>query len=52
MTLLRQGYRIKDIAKHRHMTHKTVIRHLKILLDDGVLSPHDFHPADRALVRN
>ena len=52
MTLLRQGYRIKDIAKHRKMTHKTVIRHLKILLDDGVLSLHDFHPADRALVRN
>ena len=52
ITLLRQGYRIKDIAKHRHMTQKTVIRHLKILLDDGVLSLHDFHPADRALVRN
>ena len=52
MTLLRQGYRIKDIAKQRKMTHKTVIRHLKILLDDGVLSLHDFHPADRALVRN
>ena len=52
MTLLRQGYRIKDIAKQRKMTQKTVIRHLKILLDDGVLSLHDFHPADRALVRN
>ena len=52
MTLLRQGYCIKDIAKQRKMTQKTVIRHLKILLDDGVLSLHDFHPADRALVRN
>ena len=51
MTLLRQGYRIKDIAKHRRMTHKTVIRHLKALLEDGVINPSDFHPADRMWVR-
>ena len=29
MTLLHQGYRIKDIAKHRNMTHKTVIKVLR-----------------------
>jgi DNA-binding MarR family transcriptional regulator len=51
MTLLHQGYRIKDIAKHRNMTQKTVIRHLKILFEDGVISMSDFHPADRAWIR-
>ena len=52
MTLLHQGYRIKDIAKHRNMTQKTVIRHLKTLLEDSMIEIHDFHPSDRALVRN
>ena len=52
MTLLHQGYRIKDIAKHRNMTQKTVIRHLKTLLDDGVISLTDFHPADRVWVKS
>ncbi len=51
MTLLHQGYRIKDIAKHRKMTQKTVIKHLKILLEDGVLNLSDFHPADRVWIR-
>lgn len=51
MTLLHQGYRIKDIAKQRKMTQKTVIRHLKALLEDGVINPSDFHPADRMWVR-
>ena len=52
MTLLHQGYRIKDIAKHRNMTQKTVVRHLKTLLDDGVITLTDFHPADRILVKS
>ena len=51
MTLLHQGYRIKDIAKHRNMTQKTVIKHLKILLEDGMIEIHDFHPTDRVWVR-
>ena len=51
MTLLHQGYRIKDIAKHRNMTQKTVIKHLKMLLEDGVITLTDFHPADRMWVR-
>ena len=52
MTLLHQGYRIKDIAKHRNMTQKTVVRHLKTLLDDGVITLSDLHPADRIWVKN
>ena len=51
LTLLHQGYRIKDIAKHRKMTQKTIIKHLKILLEDGVIEQRDFHPADRPWVR-
>lgn len=51
LTLLHQGYRIKDIAKHRNMTQKTIIKHLKILLEDGVIEQRDFHPADRPWVR-
>ena len=52
MTLLHQGYRIKDIAKHRNMTQKTVIKHLKMLLEDGVITLTDFHPADRVWIKN
>ena len=52
MTLLRQGYRIKDIAKHRNMTQKTVIKHLKTLLEDDMIALSDFHPADRPWVRS
>ena len=52
ITLLHQGYRIKDIAKHRNMTQKTVIKHLKILLEDDVITLTDFHPADRVWVKN
>ena len=51
MTLLHQGYRIKDIANHRNMTQRTVIKHLKMLLEDGVITLTDFHPADRPWVR-
>ena len=51
MTLLHQGYRIKDIAKHRNMTQKTVVRHLKTLLEDSMIEIHDFHPADRVWIR-
>ena len=52
ITLLHQGYRIKDIAKHRNMTQKTVVRHLKTLLEDGVITLSDFHPADRVWVKS
>ena len=52
MTLLHQGYRIKDIANHRNMTQRTVIKHLKILLEDQMIEIHDFHPADRIWIKN
>ena len=52
MTLLHQGYRIKDIAKHRNMTQKTVIKHLKTLLEDDMIALSDFHPADRPWLRS
>ena len=52
MTLLHQGYRIKDIAKQRNMTQRTVIKHLKILLEDEMITLHDFHPADRIWIKN
>ena len=52
MTLLHQGYRIKDIAKHRNMTQRTVIKHLKMLLEDQMIEIHDFHPADRIWIKN
>ena len=52
MTLLHQGYRIKDIAKHRNMTQRTVIKHLKMLLEDRMIEIHDFHPADRIWIKN
>ena len=52
MTLLHQGYRIKDIAKHRNMTQRTVIKHLKMLLEDEMIALHDFHPADRVWIKN
>ena len=51
MTLLHQGYRIKDIAKQRNMTQRTVVKHLKALLEDGVIELQDFHPADRVWIR-
>jgi hypothetical protein len=51
MTLLRQGYRMKDIAKERKMTQKTIIKHLKTLLEDGMLEMYDIHPADRFWVK-
>lgn len=52
MTLLHQGYRIKDIAKHRNMTQRTVIKHLKMLLEDRMIEIHDFHSADRIWIKN
>ncbi len=52
LTLLHQGYRIKDIAKHRNVTQRTVIKHLKTLMEDGMLEIHEIHPADRVWIRN
>ena len=51
MKLLHQGYRIKDIAQERKMTQKTIIKHLKSLLEDDMIALSDFHPADRFWVK-
>ena len=51
LTLLKQGYRLSEIAKMREMTLKTVIRHLKPFVEDGVINSSDIHPADRRLLR-
>ena len=47
MALLKQGHRISEIAKLRGVTQKTVIKHLRSFLDEGVIELSDFHPADR-----
>ena len=51
LTLLKQGYRLSEIAKMREMTLKTVIRHLKPFVEDGVMNSSDIHPTDRRLLR-
>jgi DNA-binding MarR family transcriptional regulator len=51
MTLLQKGYRLSEIAKMREMTLKTVVRHIKPFVEDGVIDIADVHPADRRLLR-
>ncbi len=51
MVLLQQGHRISEIAKLRGITQKTVIKHLRSLLEDGVIKLSDFHPADRFWIK-
>lgn len=51
VVLLRKGYRINEIAKQRGITQKTVIKHLRTFLEDGVIQLPDFHPADRFWIR-
>lgn len=51
MVLLKQGHRIGEIAKLRGMTQKTIIKHLRSFINDGVIELADFHPADRFWVR-
>ena len=51
MVLLQQGHRISEIAKLRGITPKTVIKHLRSFLEDGVIVLSDFHPADRFWIK-
>lgn len=51
MVLLQQGHRISEIAKLRGITQKTVIKHLRSFLEDGVIVLSDFHPADRFWIK-
>ena len=51
MALLHQGYRLNEIAKMRDITLKTVIKHIKPFIEDGVINLSDIFPADRKLLR-
>ena len=51
MALLHQGYRLSEIAKMRDITLKTVIKHIKPFIEDGVINLSDIFPADRKLLR-
>jgi len=51
MALLHQGYRLNEIAKMRGITLKTVIKHIKPFIEDGVINLSDIFPADRKLLR-
>ena len=50
MALLHQGYRLSEIAKMRDITLKTVIKHIKPFIEDGVINLSDIFPADRKLL--
>lgn len=51
LLLLQQGHRICEIAQLRGVTQKTVIKHLKQLVEEGAIDITDFHPADRAWIK-
>lgn len=51
MALLHQGYRLSEIAKMRDITLKTVIKHIKPFIEDGVINLSDIFPADRKWLR-
>ena len=51
MALLHQGYRLNEIAKMRDITLKTVIKHIKPFIEDGVINLSDIFPADRKWLR-
>ena len=51
VSLLKNGHRISEIAKLRGITQRTVIKHLRSFLEDGVIELSDFHPADRFWVK-
>ncbi len=47
IALLKQGYRLSEIAKICAITLKTVIKHIKPFIDDGVIDYSDIFPEDR-----
>ena len=51
LTLLKQGYRLAEIAKMRNVTIKTIVRHLRPFLEDGMIDKGDIFPADYRLLR-
>ena len=51
VSLLKQGYRLNDIAKKRKVTLKTVVKHIRQFIDDDVIKISDVFPDDRQFLR-
>jgi hypothetical protein len=51
LSMLLKGHRISEIAQLRGLTQKTVIKHLRTFVDNGVIKLSDFHPSDRFWIR-
>jgi hypothetical protein len=51
VSLLKQGYRLNDIAKKRKVTLKTVVKHIRQFIDDDVIKISDVFPEDRQFLR-
>ena len=51
VSLLKQGYRLSEIAKKRKITLKTVVKHIRQFLDDDMIDMSDIFPADQQYLR-
>ena len=51
VTLLKQGYRLEEIAQMRNITVKTVVKHIRSFIEDGIINISDIFPADRRYLR-
>ena len=51
VTLLKQGYRLEEIAQMRNITVKTVVKHIRSFIEDGIINISDIFPADRQYLR-
>ena len=51
LALLKQGYRLEEIAQMRKLTLNTIVKHLRQFKDDRILDLSDVYPADRRLLR-
>ena len=51
MALLNQGYRIEEIAQMRNLTVKTVVKHIRSFIENGIINISDIFPADRRYLR-
>ena len=49
--LLNQGYRLSEIAKMRGITFKTVVKHIRQFIDDGIIDMLDIFPGDQRYLR-
>ena len=47
IALLNQGHRIEEIAQIRNLTVKTVVKHIRSFIEDGIINISDIFPADR-----